>query len=296
MYMFAENYPYFNFNQEMRRLYRNGAIGEVCYAEGEYNHPAPLEVKLKGGPGLRHWGNLIPSTYFNTHALAPLMYITDTMPVRVNGLSIRDPEQERLSIRTGDPGFAILCRMDNGSVFRLFGKNIGGYSVYFRLHGTRGLMENVRNSPDRSLHIAIDKWNLQPGEPEDQVYSPEFPSHAEEAKVRGHGGGDFWTLYHFAEAIRTGEQPYLNVIRAVAMSAVGILAWKSALEDGAPYEVPDFTKEEVRKQYENDDWSPWPEDRKPGQPFASIRGEVIPSEEAVAHARKFWANNGIKAD
>ena len=28
-------------------------------------------------------------------------------------------------------------------------------------------------------------------------------------------------------AIRTGEPPYLNVYRGVAMSAIGILAWKS---------------------------------------------------------------------
>ena len=38
-YMLAENYPYSASNQEMRRLYRAGEIGEVTYAEGEYNHP-----------------------------------------------------------------------------------------------------------------------------------------------------------------------------------------------------------------------------------------------------------------
>ena len=32
----------------------------------------------------KHWRNWIPSTYYCTHALAPLMYITDTMPLSVN--------------------------------------------------------------------------------------------------------------------------------------------------------------------------------------------------------------------
>ena len=38
IYLFAENYPYFRYNQEMRRLYQQGAIGEIQYGEGEYVH------------------------------------------------------------------------------------------------------------------------------------------------------------------------------------------------------------------------------------------------------------------
>ena len=43
IYMLAENYPYTVFNQEMKRLYDEGEIGEVMYAEGEYNHQCPLK-------------------------------------------------------------------------------------------------------------------------------------------------------------------------------------------------------------------------------------------------------------
>ena len=38
-YMLAENYPYMLFNQEMKKVYEGGTLGEVLYAEGEYNHP-----------------------------------------------------------------------------------------------------------------------------------------------------------------------------------------------------------------------------------------------------------------
>ena len=34
IYLFAENYPYFAYNQEMRRLYQNGEVGEMQYGEG----------------------------------------------------------------------------------------------------------------------------------------------------------------------------------------------------------------------------------------------------------------------
>jgi predicted dehydrogenase len=47
IYMFAENYPFTAFNQEMARLYRTGEIGRVLYAEGEYNHPMAPEDILK---------------------------------------------------------------------------------------------------------------------------------------------------------------------------------------------------------------------------------------------------------
>jgi hypothetical protein len=56
------------------------------------------------------------------------------------------------------------------------------------------------------------------------------------------------------------------------MSSVGILAWKSALEDGKPYDVPDFRSETERQKVENDHWSPFPGHAGEGQPPPTIRG------------------------
>jgi hypothetical protein len=76
------------------------------------------------------------------------------------------------------------------------------------------------------------------------------------------------------------------------MTLVGIQAYKSALADDAPFEIPDFRKEDVRVKYENDDWSPYPEDRKPGQPYPSIKGKNTPSKEALEYAQKVWDEMG----
>ena len=67
IYMFAENYPYMVFNQEMRRVYRSGLIGEFKYGEGEYVHPMDAESRNRISPGLNHWRNWLPATYYNTH-------------------------------------------------------------------------------------------------------------------------------------------------------------------------------------------------------------------------------------
>jgi len=302
IYMLAENYPYTIFNQEMKRLYDQGEIGEVMYAEGEYNHPMSYEDSLRISPGLNHWRNWIPSTYYCTHALAPLMYITDTMPVKVNGFSIAFPQHKERKIRRSDNASVIICRMNNGAIFKLFFGGISGHSIWYRLHGSKGAMESTRGPGywgPQQVRVWREEWKLKPGQVREMVYSPEWPAYGELAEKASHGGGDFWVNFHFANAIRTGKQPYLDVYRGVAMSSVGILAWKSALQDGAPVEVPDFRDEAVRKKYEDDHWSPLPKFRHlqgPEIPPASILGHIEPAEEDIEYAKKIWQEIGYEGE
>jgi len=299
VYMLAENYPFTVFNQEMRRVYRSGEIGEVTYAEGEYNHPMEARARLRISPGLHHWRSWLPSTYYCTHALAPLVYITETMPVTVNALSIACRKVDEETVRVSDPGSVILCRMDNGAVFRIFGLLLPGHSNWYRVHGSRGAMEITRGpgyyGPGQ-VRVWHEEWDVEPGEECERVYTPDWPEHGELARRAGHGGGDFWTNLHFAEAIRTGEAPFLDVYRGVAMSSVGVLAWKSALEDGRPFRVPDFSDEVGRKPYEDDTWSPWPDRPEPGQPPPSILGRPEPTREGLALAREVWDEVGYREE
>ena len=297
IYMLAENYPYTKFNQEMRRLYVEGEIGDVAYAEGEYNHPMTVAARTSIAPGRDHWRNWLPSTYYCTHALSPLVYITDTRPLRVNALSIAQPHDP--SMRRSDPGSVILCRMDNGAVFRLFGLILPGHSNWYRLHGSGGAMEIVRGSGyfgPGQIRVWHEEWNMREGQQTERVYTPDWPEHGDLADAAGHGGGDFWTSFHFARAIRSGEQPFLDVYRGVAMSSVGILAWKSALEDGTPFEVPDFRDEEARRRFADDHWNPWPGHGGVDQPPPSIRGWTEPPPEAVKAARKIWNDMGYEGE
>ena len=296
VYMLAENYPYTVFSQEMRRLYREGEIGDVTYAEGEYNHPMEPHKILKLAPGLNHWRNWLPSTYYCTHALAPLVYITETHPVMVNGLSIARNWEDASSVRRSDPGSVILCRMNNGAVFRIFGLVLPGHSNWYRVHGSRGAMETTRGPGyfgPGEIRVWHESWDIEEGKERERVYRPEWPELGELASKSGHGGGDFWTNLHFARAIRSGEPAFFDVYRGVALSSVGILAWKSALEDGRPFAVPDFRDESIRSRYENDHWSPWPESAGPGQPPPSILGNREPSPEAIENARSTWEELGF---
>jgi predicted dehydrogenase len=301
VYMLAENYPFTAFNLEMARLYKAGEIGRVLYAEGEYNHPMEFSDHQSISPGLRHWRNNLPATYYCTHAMAPLMAITDTMPVRVNGFAPPLPEdstRKRLWKQT-DVGGIIMAQMDNGAVFKLLQGGLPGHSIFYRLHGEWGLMETGRGPGywgPGSIRIVHEEWELKPGQVPEKVYYPQFPKWAKEAVHAGHGGGDYFTNHYFAQAIRNGEQPYLNVYRGVAMSVIGILAWKSVLDNGNSYALPDFASEKSRQAYENDHWRPMDLD-DPQAPPISSRGkqrEAIP--EHLAQARRIWRKIGYRGE
>ena len=290
IYMFAENYPYMLACQELRRVYRTGEIGDVRYAEGEYNHPGEEDWRLSISPGLKHWRNWLPPTYYVTHGLAPLMYITDTMPVGLNALAMTEERtQAPNSVKVGDVGSVILCRMDNGAVFRIWGLMMSSiHRVRYEIHGDRGLASTA----DAGVRVHHEPWMRQGNEPVERTYRPDWPEHADLANKAGHGGGDFWTNFHFANAIRSGRQPYLDVYRAVAMAAVSILGWRSCLEEGKPYRIPDFRRKSERKAFASDRWSPFPEDAGPGQPPASLLGNLKPNPAVAAHARKLWKKMG----
>lgn len=296
IYFFAENYAYFAYVQEMRKLYQQGEIGDIMYAEGEYNHPGSSEFYNQIGPGMNHWRNHIPPTYYCTHAMSPIMYVTDTRPTSVNSLSVpQSPaDKENKHVKVRDFGFVTICRMNNNAVARLFGLSLRGHSIWYRFHGSRGLMENLRTGNQSQLRILHEPWDMMEGDHSEEIYTPEFPVCGDLASGLGHGGGDFYTSYHFAEAIRRNEQPWMDVYHGLDMTIVGIQSWKSCLNNGAPYEIPDFRDENNRKRYEDDDWSPFPEDRKPGQPPTSAFGDVTPSAEAIAYAKEIWDKMGYK--
>ena len=74
----------------------------------------------------------------------------------------------------------------------------------------------------------------------------------------GHGGGDYWVTWHFVQDLLLGQVPFMNVYRAAAIAATGILGWRSVLQDSRQMDIPDFTKKEDREKYANDDLSPFP--------------------------------------
>lgn len=286
VYMFGENYCYFNYTQEMQRIYRAGTIGEYRYGECEYVHDCrPVWHVLTSGPD--HWRNWLPSTYYCTHSLGPIVTITGTRPTKVNGFVVPN-KLSRMVGRRGDDWGLFICTMDNQAVTRVIPWSTGPHdSVWYRLHGTKGAMENNRWRETHQLNtFAPDSQ----GNFQEKNYVPPFRRYTREAKKAGHGGSDFFIVWDFVESIRKNKKPPIDVYQAMDMTLPGILGYRSACQGNTTLEVPDFRKEEVRKDYENDHWSPDPKDKHiPGQSSPSILGEIeIPDSvhKMLEEARK----------
>ena len=160
-------------------------------------------------------------------------------------------------------------------------------------------METVRGhgyfGPEE-IRVWHEPWDLKPGQQEEMRYFPRWVEHAKEADSTGHGGGDFFTELKFAEAIRTGKQPYLNACRGITMSNVGILAWRSAHQDGKFIEIPDIRDEKVQQELLKDRLSPFvnpfpgEEDNEQLPENMCCKREFTP--EIIKIAREQWARQG----
>jgi len=295
IYMLAENYPHMLCNREIRRVCEGGSLGKILYAEGEYNHPGdPTDLKFKKKFNYfpEHWRNYTPKTYYITHSLAPIMYATGATPKRVSAFTTFAPVEGAYATanRNGDRTAMLLIRNDDGSIFRVAGNSaFGGHHNSYRVCGTEGQVENIRGLKDKIM-LRYNSWSLPEGAQVEQMYTPLWADEDEDQIVKtGHGGGDYLVTRMFLDCIRQGKKPEMpfDVHSAVAMASVGILGHRSVLEDGKPYDIPDFRREEDCAKYENDYLSPFPGENgeKPTLPCCSVT-DFEPTAEQMNLFRK----------
>lgn len=262
LYMLAENYPYFRACKEMRRIVRGGTLGDVLYAEGEYVHPMSREDYRGYTPNAQHWRAQMPSCYYLTHSIAPLMFMTDTMPKTVNARSVfaksKTVEYEDEPLK--DSATIMLCGMDNDALFRITGwAKFAPHGTYYRLCGEKGGAEMPRGEEDQVL-LRYNAYDLPAGQKESSRFIAEVGEDFKKAKQCGHSGGDYYVTKEFLQCIRENKPPFFDVYRACAMAAVGIYAWRSSLENGREYRIPDFRNEQERSAVQDDNLSPFPDE------------------------------------
>lgn len=294
-YMLAENYPFMIFNQEMKRVNEGGTLGKILFAEGEYNHPLdPADHRSirRWRPYEKHWRNYLPRTYYITHSLGPLMYITGATPVRVTAMPVFSPDARDglMGLDVGDKAAIITCLNDDDSVFRVTGcAALGAHGNAYRICGQRGMMENIRG--ENRVLLRYNAWEVPEGRVGMTIYQPEW-NDRDRAQIEkaGHGGGDFFVAREFLDCIREDRKPVFDVYFATTMASVAILAHRSVLERGMPYDIPDFHREEDRVKYENDTATPfWGSDGSAPNVPACSHPDFVPDEADVAAYRAILA-------
>lgn len=256
IYAYGENYCYMAAPREMRRLYREGKIGEFEYGEGEYVHNCePIWPEIAYGEK-DHWRNHMFSTFYCTHSLGPILHITGLRPVSVTGF---EPTNNDRRIRTGSRSATYgveMVTLENGAIVKSIHGDLYRNNISYVVYGTKGRMESAREDAERGGHdriyINADAVEGDYGAPTKiETYLP--AEREEKSRGFGHGGSDFWSMYYFIEKIRGDETAdMIDVYEALNMSLPGLFAYRSILAGGAPMQIPDLRKKEERDKWRDD--------------------------------------------
>ena len=246
VYMMAENYTYMKPNVLVKELVRRGLFGQVYYAEGEYLH------ELKGLNEIttwrRKWQTGIRGITYGTHSLGPILqWMQGDRVARVCCEGSRSHYVDPRGDSYHDDTSVMLCKTVKGALIKIRVDMISDRPhamTNYQLQGTRGAYESARGSGEQPrICLAdvcgdkrewIDLFDLE------EQYMPEmWRQPSEEAKRAGHGGGDYFEMLDFVNAI-LGKAPCpVGIHEAMDMTLPGLVSQESILKDGQWLDVPD---------------------------------------------------------
>lgn len=255
-YAYGENYCYMPAPYEMRRLYREGKLGEFEYGEGEYIHNCESiwPQITYGDPD--HWRNYMYATFYCTHSLGPIIHITGLRPVSVTGYEGgKTTRGWRVGRRSGQFGIEMVT-LENGGIVKSIHGDLYKNSIWYTVYGSLGRAESAREDIEkedvRQIYVNTDPADGDYEHPTLEAYRP-ARAYDDKALSFGHGGSDFYTMWHFVEKLRGNpEADIIDVYEALDMFLPGMFAYRSVLAGGIPMDIPDLRDKSIRDDWRND--------------------------------------------
>lgn len=256
IYAYGENYCYMPAPYEMNKLYKSNKIGEFEYGECEYIHNCtPCWHSLTYGEK-DHWRNNMYSTYYCTHSLGPIIHATGLRPKSVIGFEGTMVESKRSrGSKSGKYGIEMVT-FENGAIVKSIHGGLYKNSVWYSMYGKKGRMECGRENEESGhiykIYVDYDEYIGDFENPKTAYYNPK---HGMEDKLDGygHGGSDFYTMWHFIEKIKGNpEADIIDVYEALDMSLPGMFAYRSILDGGKSKDIPNLRDKSIRDAWRND--------------------------------------------
>lgn len=256
IYAYGENYCYMPAVYEMRRLYREGKIGEFEYGEGEYIHNGePFWPSVTYGER-DHWRNDMYINFYCTHSIGPIIHMTGLRPVSVVGFeSLKNERKLRVGAKSGLFGIEMIT-LENGGII----KSIHGWlyknSIWYTVYGSKGRMESAREDAKcgdvHKIYVNADKYSGEYQDEHLECYEP-VSYDPEKVEAFGHGGSDYYCIDQFVKKVLGDpEADTIDIYEALDMYLPGMFAYRSVLDGGIPKEIPNLRDPAVRGQYRND--------------------------------------------
>ena len=256
IYAYGENYCYMPAPYEMKKLYKQDKIGEFEYGECEYIHNCESIWPSITYGEKDHWRNNMYSTFYCTHSLGPIIHMTGLRPVLVTGFEGTKTEWNlRKGANAGAFGIEMVT-LENGGIVKSIHVGLYKDSIWYSVYGSKGRMECGREDAKEGhiykIYVNADNFSGEYGDEKLESYNP---THGNEDKIEGfgHGGSDFYSMYHFVEKIKGNpDADIIEVYEAMDMFLPGMFAYRSILDGGVPKEIPNLRDKAVRELWRND--------------------------------------------
>jgi len=276
-YMMAETSYYNPATVYVRRLVREGHLGEVFYAEGDYVHDMDLgfydAYRYSGGDGWRETASFPPMLY-PTHSIGGVLGALPRHAVSVSCIGVADPGLDGVFDRSvsafdNDVSNAVaLFELDNGGAMRTSEMRRVGYPAHlresrFRFFGHERSFEQIATtSLLQDKHSATDVSALLETAPTMDLNDPRLAEVSESLRdafvsgtaqvhqvarlpqefhglPNGHSGSHQFLVDDFVKAVNAGAHPAVNAWVAARFTAPGIVAHQSSRQNGERLAIPD---------------------------------------------------------
>ncbi|MCK5804443.1 MAG: Gfo/Idh/MocA family oxidoreductase [Lentisphaeria bacterium] len=246
IYMMAEDFNYMKPNVIVRSIVQQGLLGTPYYAEGEYLHE--LKELNEVTKWRRRWQTGIEGITYGTHSLGPILQsMVDDRVVSVccagSGWHHRDPRGEAYAQDTS----TMLCKMKSGGLVKIRVDMLSDRPhsmANYQIQGTDGCYESAR-APGEKNRIWLrsrcpdgDAW-LDLDTLEDEFLPDYWKAAREPASKAGHGGGDYFVVVDFLNALQGKHPCPIGIHETMDMTLPGLVSQQSILQDGEWLEVPD---------------------------------------------------------
>jgi predicted dehydrogenase len=245
IYMMAENYCYMKNTATLKNLAAKGFLGEIFYAEGEYIHDC-TSLADNETPWRRHWQMGIDGITYCTHSLGPILQcMKDDRVERVCCEAAGKHRKDKNGKYFHRHCPTMLCKTEKGALIKIrvdITSRVPHNMTYYRLQGTEGAFDDGKIW-FRDLSEKVQWHDFEKITKIDAAaakYVPaEWKNPPEKAREAGHGGGDYFEILDFINAVK-GEIPCpIGVHEAMDMTLPGLISQQSIKEDGRWIEVPD---------------------------------------------------------
>lgn len=246
VYMMAEDFNYMKPNVIVSEIIKHGLLGTPYYAEGEYLHE--LKGLNEATRWRRKWQNGIDGITYGTHSLGPILQcMPEDRVVSVScagsGHHYRDPLGEEYAQDTS----VMLCKMRSGGLVKIRVDMISDRPhamTNYQIQGTDGCYESARAPGEkdriwlRSRCADMNTW-LDLDTLEDEFLPDYWRAGSSHASKAGHGGGDYFEVVDFIEAVQGKRSCPIGIHESMDMTLPGLVSQQSVRQGGEWLDVPD---------------------------------------------------------